>query len=133
MITVDSSVLVPALRQSHPAHEAARATLRQPGLRLLAHVSAETFAQLTRARPRVRPAVVVEALRALDERPITLSGEHYLAALRRCAEAALVGGAVYDALIAAAARESGLRLFSMDQRATGAYAAMGADHQLVSV
>jgi hypothetical protein len=33
VITVDSSVLVPALRQSHPAHDVARAALSQPDLR----------------------------------------------------------------------------------------------------
>lgn len=133
MITVDSSVLIPALRQSHPAHEVARAALRQPGLRLLAHVTAETFAQLTRARPRVHPELVVEALRALDNQPVALSGEQYLATLKSCADDALVGGAVYDALIAFAARESGLRLLSLDQRAVRTYATMRADHQLLKV
>jgi toxin FitB len=133
VITVDSSVLIPALRRSHPAHEVARAALRQPGLRLLAHVTAETFTQLTRARPRVHPAVVVEALRALDKRPVSLSGEQYLATLQRCVDGALVGGAVYDALIAAAAREAGLRLVSLDQRAVRTYATMGVDHQLLTV
>jgi hypothetical protein len=43
----------------------------------------------------------------------------------------LVGGAVYDALIAAAARESGLRLMSLDHRAVRTYVAMGVDHQLL--
>jgi predicted nucleic acid-binding protein len=133
MITVDSSVLIPALRQSHPAHEVARAALRQPRLRLLAHVTAETFAQLTRTRPRVHPAVVVEALRALDKKPVALSGDQYLATLQSCADGALVGGAVYDALIAVAARESGLRLLSLDQRAVRTYATMGVDHRLLSV
>ncbi len=133
MITVDSSVLIPALRQAHPAHEAARAALRQPGLRLLAHVTAETFAYLTRARPRVQPALVVEALRALDKRPVTLSGDQYLATLQSCADGALVGGPVYDALIAVAARESGLRLLSLDRRAARTYATMRVDHQLLQV
>lgn len=133
MITVDSSVLIPALRRSHPAHEVARAALQQRGLRLLAHVAAETFAQLTRARPRVHPALVVEALRALDKRPVSLSGEQYLATLQRCVDGALVGGAVYDALIGAAARESGLRLVSLDQRAVRTYSTMGVDHRLLTV
>jgi predicted nucleic acid-binding protein len=132
VITVDSSVLIPALRQSHPAHGVARAALQRPGLRLLAHVTAETFAQLTRSRPRVHPRVVVEALRILDDRPITLSGEDHLATLQRCADGALVGGAVHDALIAAAAREAGLRLISLDQRAVRTYVTMRADHELLT-
>jgi predicted nucleic acid-binding protein len=77
--------------------------------------------------------LVVEALRALDKRPVSLSGEQYLATLQRCVDGALVGGAVHDALIAAAARESGLRLVSLDQRAVRTYATMGVDHQLLRV
>ena len=132
MITVDSSVLIPALRQSHPAHDVARLALRRPGLRLLAHVGAETFAHLTRSRPRVHPQVVVDALEMLDERPVVLSGAEYIGTLHRCAEGALVGGAVYDALIAAAAREAGLRLVSLDGRAARTYATMRADYELLS-
>ncbi len=107
--------------------------MQQPGLRLLAHVAAETFAQLTRARPRVHPTVAVEALRALDKRPVSLSGEQCLATLQRCVDGALVCGAVYDTLIGAAARESGLRLVSLDQRAVRTYSMMGVDHRLLTV
>ncbi len=133
MITVDSHVLVPALRRSHPAHAVAREALRQPGLRLVAHITAETFAHLTRSRPRVHPRIVVKALSTLDDCPVSLSGEAYLATLRRCAEGALVGGAVYDALIAATAHEAGLRLVSLDRRAARTYAAMSADFELLTV
>lgn len=132
MITVDSSVLIPALRQSHPAHATARAALRRPGLRLIAHVTAETYAHLTRSRPRVHPRVVLEALAMLDERPYALAGEDYLTTLRQCAEGALVGGAVYDALIAATARSAGLRLLSLDGRAARTYATMRADYELLT-
>jgi predicted nucleic acid-binding protein len=132
MITVDTSVLIPALRASHASHGLARAALREPGLRLIAHVAAETYAQLTRTRPRVHPAIAAKALQAIDEKPLSLSGEMYLATLRRCADHAVVGGGVYDALIAATAREAGLLLVSLDQRAARTYAAMGADHRLLS-
>jgi predicted nucleic acid-binding protein len=131
VITVDSSVLIPGLRQSHPAHAVARAALRQPGLRLVAHVTFETFAHLTRSRPRVHPQVVLDALRMLDEQPVALSGEVYLDTLRRCVDGALIGGAVYDALIAATAREAGLRLVSLDLRAARTYATMRADYELL--
>lgn len=133
MITVDSSVLVPALRRSHPAHGVARDALRRPGLRLVAHVAAETFAHLTRSRPRVHPRIVLDALLMLDERPAALSGGEYLATLRRCTEGALIGGAVYDALIASTAREAGLRLLSLDQRAARTYATMEAEFELLTI
>lgn len=81
----------------------------------------------------MHPALVVEALQTLEAQPVSLSGEQYLATLQRCVDGGLVGGAVYDALIAAAARESGLRLVSLDQRAARTYAAMGVDHQLLMV
>lgn len=41
------------------------------------------------------------------------------------------GGAVYDALVAAAAAEHGLRLVSRDIRAAGTYRAMGVDLELL--
>jgi len=63
----------------------------------------------------------------------SLSGDQYLTTLQSCADGALVGAAVYDALIAVAARESGLRLLSLDRRAARTYATMRVDHQLLQV
>ena len=47
--------------------------------------------------------------------------------LRRAVDASLRGGALYDALIAATAREHGATLLSADRRAREAYEAIGVD------
>jgi toxin FitB len=53
------------------------------------------------------------------------AGQH--SCLRRAVAEGLSGGAVYDALIAATAREHGAKLLSADRRARDAYEAMGVD------
>jgi predicted nucleic acid-binding protein len=133
MTTVDSSVLVAALQSWHAAHEPSAAVVRAHDLRVGSHVLLETYSVLTggRSRPRSRPAAAVEALRRFAVAPMTLSDGGYLATLRRCAEKGVVGGAVYDALIAATARESGARLISRDRRAARTYDAIGVDHDLI--
>jgi predicted nucleic acid-binding protein len=46
--------------------------------------------------------------------------------------AGIVGGAVYDALIAATSREAGAALVSLDQRAARVYRALGVEHTLLA-
>jgi predicted nucleic acid-binding protein len=42
-----------------------------------------------------------------------------------------VGGAIYDALVAATAQEAGARLVSRDRRAARTYEAIGARYELI--
>ena len=134
MNTVDSSVLIPASQRSHVDHGHAMAVFRRGDLRVGGHVLLETYSTLTggRVKPRARPDLALEALLRLPGPPLTLSPEGYLSALRRCAENGLVGGAIYDGLVAATAREAGARLLSRDRRAARAYEAMGADFELIA-
>jgi len=60
-----------------------------------------------------------------------LSSEASAALVAQLAASGVSGGAVYDALVAAAAAEHGLRLVSRDTRAAGTYRAMGADLELL--
>src|SRR2546427_8965141 len=131
--TVDSSVLIPVLQRSHLFHEQAIAAFRRGSLRIGAHVLLETYSTLTsgRMRPRARPQLVVEALLRLPGPPLTLSPTGYLSTLRRCAESGVVGGAIYDALVAATALEAGAVLATLDRRATRTYEVMGASYELI--
>ncbi len=73
-------------------------------------------------------ANVLEALERDFPQPwLALDQDGQRACLRRAVDAGLRGGALYDALIAATAREHGATLLSADQRAREAYEAIGAD------
>jgi predicted nucleic acid-binding protein len=96
-------------------------------LGLAGHAWFETYSVLTRLPPGARrsPAVV----RALLDRnfpgawfldapaTVTLAGE--------LARLGIAGGAVYDALVGAAARHHGAQLLTRDARAMRTYAALG--------
>jgi len=131
----DTSVLVAGFDSSHPFHEPAQEALgevRRRG-RLIAHTIAETFAVLTAVGPYGLPGATVLAYleRFLDREPIGLEPTAYVRALTELAEVDLVGGVVYDALIALAARDAGATLVSLDRRAATTYRRCRAQFELV--
>jgi predicted nucleic acid-binding protein len=134
LITPDSSVLIAASIPEHQFNRQAAAVLpaiRSTG-RLIAHTMAETFSILTR-QPTPHPPMRV--LRYLDQflehEPIGLPPTAYPKALKTMAENEIVGGSIYDGLIAATAAEAGLRLLSLDRRAVRTYAMLGADYEIL--
>jgi len=134
-LTLDSSVVIPALDSSHEAHERVATVLEEAGqVRLTAHVVLETYHVLTRVRPyrRLPPSAVSSALRSTFPGPlIGLAPERCLELVERAPELGIVGGAIFDAFIAAAAVSSGLKLISRDRRATAVYAILGAQFDLL--
>ena len=98
------------------------------------HAAFETFSVLTRLPPPDR--LTPQAARRLIEVnfPYTrfLSSEGSAALVAQLSDSGVSGGAVYDALVAAAAAEHGLRLVSRDARAAGTYRAMGVDLELLA-
>jgi predicted nucleic acid-binding protein len=108
----DTSSLVAAFVESHPAHPAAWEWLERvlegahTGL-VATHTLAELYAVLTRLplRPAVPPHTALELLEAnlRGFQAVTLSAADYRSVLKRLAGLGLTGGAVYDALIAQAA------------------------------
>lgn len=136
MTAPDTSVLVAGFDSSHPFHEQAQEALgevRRRG-RLIAHTIAETFAVLTAAGPYGLPGATVLAYldRFLDREPIGLRPTAYIRALTDFADVDLVGGAVYDALIAVAARNEGATLVSLDRRAASTYGRCRAPFELLA-
>lgn len=133
MIAVDTSVAVAAFASWHEAHRAAReAMAREPTMP--AHVALETYSVLTRLPPphRAEAALVYRFLAEQFSAPmLTLSGRGHRDVLDKMAAADVGGGAVYDAVVAATALESGATLLTRDRRALPTYELIGADFELI--
>ncbi|MGH9442442.1 MAG: PIN domain-containing protein [Thermoanaerobaculia bacterium] len=133
MIALDTSVVVAAFATWHEGHAQAAALLaRQP--RLPAHVVLETYSVLIRLPPphRAAAAIVEDFLEASFPRPpLGLSGAAQRSLVRRAAASGLTGGAIYDALAAAAAKQAGATLLTRDRRAVTAYEAVGVRYEML--
>jgi predicted nucleic acid-binding protein len=140
---VDTSVLVAAFGRWHERHEDARAAVQRADA-VAAHAALETYAVLTAMPPprRAPGGLVVEFLAAHfpAAQPDGQAGrtgwlapqpEAYRGVLAAMAERGLIGGAVFDGLIAATAQSAGATLLTLDQRAAGTYRAVGASFELV--
>jgi predicted nucleic acid-binding protein len=127
-LAVDTSVAVPLLVQTHRAHAAVVRWWDDRDIALSGHALAETYAVLTRLPGDLRLAPA-DAARLLDERfsePLLLgpgTAGRLPAVLSRMG---IVGGAVYDALVALAAAEHGADLATRDARAGATYETVGA-------
>jgi predicted nucleic acid-binding protein len=133
VIAVDTSVVVAGFASWHQGHRAAAAVLaRKP--RVPAHVLVEAYSVLTRLpSPHRAPADLVAAFLAqrFREAPLTLPARAHLALLEKASLAGVIGGSVYDALIAATARHASATLLTRDQRARAVYEQIGVRYELV--
>lgn len=130
MIAVDSSVAVPALSAGHPDHEPAHRLLAAERPAIPAHAALETYAVLTRLpAPAGLPATAAAQVVAANfgDRLLGLPLGPMPDLLDELAAAGLVGGAVYDGLIAITAREAGATLVTNDRRARATYARLGVE------
>jgi predicted nucleic acid-binding protein len=110
----DTSVLVAALLPDHPHHAGsfpvfASATRKQAAC--AAHSLAEAYSVFTRypGKERLSAEAASLMLQGIEQRftLLWLDGEEYCAAIRRLAQLGIVGGAVYDGLVAACALKAG--------------------------
>lgn len=128
---LDSSVLVAALVEDEPNHEACLALLRGPRCAAWSHALAETYSTLTGGRLgiRVAPALAAALVREqLEPRLalVDLPPSELAAALADAASAGARGGAAYDFLHLAAARRASADTFcTLDARAFAALARDG--------
>jgi len=122
----DTSVLVAAMVANHPKHGLAFPWLQhakdEAPFYLAAHTIAEIYAVLTTLpiKPRISPGtakrLIEENILALAQ-PVALDVAEYLAVVLRMADLRIMGGAVYDSLIAEAARKvSADRLLTFNVR-----------------
>lgn len=133
MITVDTSIVVAGFASWHEGHHSADAVLaRRP--RVPAHVLLETYSVLTRLPPPHRaPSAIVAAFLAerFRQAPLTLPARAYPQLLALVSEAEITGGAIYDAVVAAMARNAGATLFTRDRRAVTVYERVGVRYELI--
>jgi len=130
---LDTSAAVALVVEDHDAHVATLDAVRGRQLGLAGHAWFETYSVLTRLPAGLRRSPS-DALRLLagnfpasrflgEAEAADLGGE--LAGL------GVSGGAVYDALVGAAARQHRLPLVSADARARPVYQALGVDIELI--
>jgi predicted nucleic acid-binding protein len=135
VIAVDTSVAVAAALPWHESHAAARSALPNARTTLIAQVAVETYSVLTRLphSQRVPAAVARDYLnQAFILPPLVLVPDSYTRLIDIAVEEGITGGAVYDAIVAATAREAGATLLTLDRRAIATYQRLGADYQLVA-
>ncbi len=126
---LDTSTAVALIVEDHEAHVATLDAVRGRRLGLAGHAWFETYSVLTRLPAGLRRSPA-DALRLLARNfPASVFlGEAEAADLGgELARLGASGGAVYDALVAAAARQHRLPLVSRDARARPAYEALGVE------
>jgi predicted nucleic acid-binding protein len=127
VLLLDTSAAVALVVEDHEAHVATLEAVGGHRLGLAGHAWYETYSVLTRLPGgRRRSPADVAALLAHDF-PATafLAEEAAVALSHELAGLGISGGAVYDALVGAAARQHGRSLVSGDARARPVYDALG--------
>lgn len=126
---VDTSAAVAFVVSDHSAHSATWETLVNRRLGMAGHAWFETFSVLTRLPGSSRRDVAaVTELMATNFPESRFLDEQATAALTiKLATSGISGGAVYDALVAAAASYHRLPLVSRDRRARHTYRSLGVD------
>jgi toxin FitB len=133
-VAVDTSVAVPLLVRSHRHHAEVVRWWDGQELTLSGHALAETYSVLTRLPGDARLSAE-DAARLLDARfttPLVLSGPRARKVHATLSRLGIAGGAVYDGLVALAAKEHGVALATRDARARGTYDAVGVTVILVA-
>lgn len=130
---VDTSVAVPLVVADHEHHKLFSARVAGSEVGLAGHAAFETFSVLTRLPPPLRrdPSTVARLLRASFPTSVYLGARQTKSLLGRLERTSIAGGAVYDALVGAAAMESGRLLLSGDRRAVDVYRQLGVEFELL--
>jgi toxin FitB len=128
-IGVDTSVAVALLVRSHCEHQAVVRWWNGQEIALSGHALAETYSVLTRlpGDSRLAPADAARLLAARFSAPLMLGSARARKLPETLSGLGIAGGAVYDALVALAAREHGAALATRDARARGTYDAVGVE------
>jgi predicted nucleic acid-binding protein len=132
-LLVDTSIAVALTVADHEHHETTFQALGGRRLGLAGHAAFETFSVLTRLPPPARrtPATVARLLATSFPYSRFLGASAAAALLGDLHALGIAGGAVYDALVGASAREHGLALATRDQRALETYRALDVRVELI--
>jgi len=127
VVFLDTSAAIALVVEDHEAHGATLERVKGRRVGLAGHAWFETYSVLTRLPGGLRrsPADAIRVL-AHDFPASGFLGAREAAELgRELAAAGIAGGAVYDGLVGAAARQHGRPLVSADARARPVYDALG--------
>jgi len=130
----DTSVAVASLDPTHEAHSACRRVVVERRPALAGHAAFETYSVLTRRPPPLRITGVQAAAVLADAFPelCWLVPGSAASILARLADAEVVGGSVYDALVGLAAGDNAMTLLTRDRRAQRTYDALHVEYQFVT-
>ena len=133
LYAADTSVAIAALDEAHEAHTSALSAVARFRPALSGHAAWETYSVLTRlpGALRVTPAVAHDILRRSFPDGCWLGPDEQAALFKRLPTLGITGGAVYDALVGAAAIAARRRLLSRDRRADRTYSLLGVDVEFV--
>jgi predicted nucleic acid-binding protein len=132
-LLVDTSVAVALTVADHEHHESTFQSLAGHRLGLAGHAAYETFSVLTRLPPPARrsPATVARVLATTFPGTTYLGGGTAASLLSELGALGIAGGAVYDALVGAAAKEHARALVTRDRRALDIYRALDVEVELL--
>jgi predicted nucleic acid-binding protein len=130
---LDTSTAIALLVADHEDHHATLEATHGMRLSLAGHAWFETFSVLTRMPPGVRrgPAVVHRLLAHNFSGSWFLDEQTSAGVADEVVRARMLGGAVYDALVGAAARRYDLPLITGDRRAIRTYNLLGVSARLI--
>lgn len=128
-LLLDTSVAIALIVEDHEAHVSALEAVGGKRLGLAGHAWFETYSVLTRLPGGARrsPVDAVGILQRNFPFPAFLGQAEATSLGVELARLGISGGAVYDALVGAAARQHRRRLLSADERARRVYDALGVD------
>jgi predicted nucleic acid-binding protein len=133
-LLLDTSAAIAYVDPDHAFHAAVRQRVDGRRLGLAGHAQFETFSVLTRlpAPKRQSGREAARLIAAEFPEPRFASPAEQADLVAQFADAGVVGGAVYDGLVAAAARAHDLTLVTCDSRAQPVYAALRVRHLMVA-
>ncbi|MBA2696601.1 MAG: PIN domain-containing protein [Actinobacteria bacterium] len=132
-LALDTSAAIASVTSDNPVQAGLIERLRGAHLGLAGHARFETYSVLTRMPPprRLSPEAAARLIQVNFPEVLPFDGRGTVAFLDALVERSITGGAVYDALVAAAALHHDRTLISTDQRAQATYRAMGVRFELL--
>lgn len=132
-LLVDTSAAIALLTVDHVHHDETFRAIGDRRLGLAGHATFEAYSVLTRLPPPARrsPAVVADLLARNFPASRFLPVDATADLLARLPGLGIAGGAVYDALVGAAAAHHGLALATRDHRARDTYRLLEVEVHLI--
>jgi predicted nucleic acid-binding protein len=133
-VLVDTSAALALVQRENPFHRAAMDRLLSCRRGMSGHAAVELLSVLTRlpSPHRLSPAVAIRLEDTNFPESRFLSATDTKRVLKEMADVGLAGGAFYDGLVGATARQHKLSLVTCDRRAEPTYRLLGVEYELLS-